>query len=107
VRVSLARVTLVILLAEALALDLEGDLVDFFVVVGSVLALVPPLEIIVVLKHRRPSAVATTVVLVVIVLLSIVFVAILVVVVYTAVGTVPSLNGSGEGGDRKGQREES
>ncbi len=76
-------------------------------VIGSVLAIFPPLEIIVVLKHWCPSAVATTIVLVVIVLLAIGFVAILVVVVHTAIGIVPRFDRSREGGDRKGQREES
>ncbi len=129
IRHTLARVVFLILLAETLAFlgedvgdkneqrrdrhtDLEGDLIDILVVVGGVLVLVPPLKVVLVLKQWLPGAVATTVDLVlaavVVVLATSVIMAVHALVINTAVRAVPSLNGRGEGGDRKDhEREES
>ncbi len=88
--------------------DLEGDLVDLLMLVGGVLALVPPLEVILVLKHRRPSAVSTTAILALVAVVVIFASTVFALVVDIAIRVVPSLDGSGEGGDHEGrEREES
>ncbi len=85
--------------------DLEGDLVDIFVVVGGVLALVLSLEVVLVLKYWLPGAVATTILLVfvavVVVLATTDIVAILALVIDTSIRVVPSLDGGREGRERE------
>ncbi len=90
--------------------NLVGDLVDPLVLVGSVLALVPPLEVLLVLKDRLPGAVLVPVVLfaVVVDLATTVTVAVLALLIDAAIRIVSRFNGTREGGDREsGERDES
>ncbi len=125
IRRTLARVTSIVLLAQAHTFrgedvsdmdktrrdtltDLEGDFADFLVLVGGVLSLVPSLEVILVLKHRRPSAVSTTAILALVSVVVILAPTVFALVIDITIRVIPSLGGSGEGGDREDrEREES
>ncbi|KAK0447873.1 uncharacterized protein EV420DRAFT_1568046 [Desarmillaria tabescens] len=104
-RINLARVTLVVVHTELLAVDLEGILVTLLGIDGSVLARPPSMPVVLVHKDRLPSALFVIVLLVIKVF----------VVVFLVVIPVPGLNtglagvdGAAEGGSHEGsERNES